>query len=103
MLCWCSSEHAESLFIAAEIKRLVAASGGMLKWQDFAILGQSSCSLFVWATYECYSVRKNAMSRPIEAALQIESIPNRVLKGHKFFERAEVSVKTIYPSQTECG
>lgn len=38
MLCWFHSEHAEALFIAAEIKRVMAASGGMLKWQDFVIL-----------------------------------------------------------------
>jgi len=38
MLCWLDSEHSESLFIAAEIKRLVAASGGMLGWGDFVVL-----------------------------------------------------------------
>jgi DNA helicase-2/ATP-dependent DNA helicase PcrA len=35
-------------------------------------------------------VRFSALSRNVEAALQIEGIPNRVLKGAKFFERAEI-------------
>lgn len=34
----CKNEHDEADFIAIEIKRLVAATGGMLKWNDFAIL-----------------------------------------------------------------
>ena len=38
MLCWVQTDHAEALFISGEIKRLVAASGGMFKWQDFAVL-----------------------------------------------------------------
>ena len=67
------NEHAEAHLIAAEIKRLIAFSGGMLNWNDFAIL-----------------LRFNSMSRLIEAALQKEGIPNRVLAGHRFFERMEV-------------
>ena len=35
-------------------------------------------------------VRFNALSRPIENALQKEGIPCRILGGHKFFERMEV-------------
>ncbi|PIL35658.1 hypothetical protein GSI_02388 [Ganoderma sinense ZZ0214-1] len=66
-------EQVEAGFIAAEIKRLVAFTGGMLTWSDFVVL-----------------LRYNAHSRVIEAALQKESIPNRVLAGHKFFERMEV-------------
>ncbi|KZT33110.1 P-loop containing nucleoside triphosphate hydrolase protein [Sistotremastrum suecicum HHB10207 ss-3] len=66
-------EQTEANFIAKEIKRLVACSGGMLTWKDFAIL-----------------LRFNALSRTLEAALQKESIPNRVLAGHKFFERLEI-------------
>lgn len=38
----------------------------------------------------CYVVRFNALSRLIESALQKEGIPNRILGGHKFFERLEV-------------
>jgi hypothetical protein len=32
------SEYAEAAFIACEIKRLVAHSGGMLHWSDFVVL-----------------------------------------------------------------
>jgi DNA helicase II / ATP-dependent DNA helicase PcrA len=32
------SEHAEAAFIAVEIKRLVAHTGGMLGWGDFVVL-----------------------------------------------------------------
>lgn len=35
------NEHEEADFVAIEIKRLVALSGGMLKWSDFAILRKS--------------------------------------------------------------
>ncbi|PCH42532.1 UvrD-helicase-domain-containing protein [Wolfiporia cocos MD-104 SS10] len=66
-------EQNESAFLASEIKRLVAYSGGMLSWGDFVIL-----------------LRYNSLSRSIESALQKEGIPNRVLNGHKFFERLEV-------------
>ncbi|KAF5327158.1 hypothetical protein D9619_004893 [Psilocybe cf. subviscida] len=67
------SEKEEATFIASEIKRCVANMGGVLKWGDFVIL-----------------LRFNALSRPIEAALQKEGIPCRILGGHKFFERVEV-------------
>ncbi|KDQ15802.1 hypothetical protein BOTBODRAFT_31276 [Botryobasidium botryosum FD-172 SS1] len=68
-----TNEIGEAAFIAREIKRLKAYSGGMLKWGDFAIL-----------------LRFNALSRAIEIALQQESIPNRMLAGHKYFDRREV-------------
>lgn len=41
-------------------------------------------------------VRFSALSRAIEAALQQESVPSRVLGGHKFFERAEVKDVLVY-------
>ncbi|KAI0784570.1 P-loop containing nucleoside triphosphate hydrolase protein [Abortiporus biennis] len=66
-------EKQESLFVATEIKRLIAFTGGMLNYSDFVIL-----------------LRYNALSRVFESALQQEGIPSRVLAGHKFFERAEV-------------
>ncbi|KAF8518460.1 P-loop containing nucleoside triphosphate hydrolase protein [Gautieria morchelliformis] len=68
-----ASEQAEAEFIALEIKRLVAHSGGMLGWKDFVVL-----------------LRYNALSRVTEGALQKEGIPNRVLAGQKFFERLEI-------------
>ena len=36
-------------------------------------------------------VRYNALSRVFESALQKEGIPSRILGGHRFFERLEVS------------
>ncbi|KAI9057301.1 P-loop containing nucleoside triphosphate hydrolase protein [Trametes sanguinea] len=72
-------EHVEAAFIAAEVKRLVAYSGGMLNWGDFVVL-----------------LRFNSHSRGIESALQKEGIPNRVLAGHKFFERMEVKDLLAY-------
>ena len=32
------NEYEEAAFIATEIKRLVAATGGMLQWGDFVVL-----------------------------------------------------------------
>ncbi|KAF9485206.1 P-loop containing nucleoside triphosphate hydrolase protein [Pholiota conissans] len=66
-------EKQEAAFIAFEIKRVVANMGGTLRWGDFVVL-----------------LRFNALSRPIESALQMEGIPCRILGGHKFFERMEV-------------
>ncbi|KAL1707981.1 P-loop containing nucleoside triphosphate hydrolase protein [Schizophyllum commune] len=74
-----SSEQAEAAFIATEIKRVVANMGGVVRWCDFVVL-----------------LRFNALSRPIEAALQKEGIPSRVLAGHKFFERLEIKDLLAY-------
>lgn len=46
--------------------------------------------------HPCYIVRYNALSRALEAALQRESIPNRVLSGVKFFERIEIKDLLAY-------
>ncbi|KAH9838601.1 P-loop containing nucleoside triphosphate hydrolase protein [Rhodofomes roseus] len=73
------NEHQEAEFIASEIKKIVAATGGMLEWGDFVVL-----------------LRFNALSRLIESALQKEGIPNRILGGHKFFERLEVKDLLAY-------
>lgn len=35
-------------------------------------------------------VRYNALSRNIESTLQKDSVPNRIVGGHKFFERMEI-------------
>ena len=72
-------EQVEAGFIAAEIKRLIAFTGGMFTWSDFVVL-----------------LRYSAHSRLIEAALQKEAIPHRVLAGHKFFERMEVRAKMFH-------
>ncbi|AUB27794.1 DNA helicase II/ATP-dependent DNA helicase PcrA [Cryptococcus neoformans] len=69
----------EASFISAEIKRLIAYSGGLLRYDDFAIL-----------------LRYNALSRVIESSLQKDSIPNRIVGGHKFFERMEIKDLLAY-------
>ncbi|EUC56724.1 ATP-dependent DNA helicase [Rhizoctonia solani AG-3 Rhs1AP] len=73
------SAAVEASFLARELRRVVASSGGMIGYGDCAIL-----------------LRFNALSRAIEAALQQESVPSRVLGGHKFFERAEVKDVLVY-------
>ncbi|OBZ72374.1 ATP-dependent DNA helicase PcrA [Grifola frondosa] len=72
-------DQIEVSFIAAEIKRLVAYTGGMLGWGDFVVL-----------------LRYNSLSRGIENALRKEGIPNRVLAGHRFFERMEIKDLLAY-------
>lgn len=52
----------EAGYIAYEIKRTIAHSGGQLEFKDFAIL-----------------LRYNALSRAIEEALQQQSIPCRMI------------------------
>ncbi|EMD33499.1 hypothetical protein CERSUDRAFT_57154, partial [Gelatoporia subvermispora B] len=73
------TEHEEASFIAREIKRLVAYTGGMLDWDDFVIL-----------------LRMNSLSRALESALQREGIPSKMLAGHKFFDRIEVKDLLAY-------
>lgn len=41
-------------------------------------------------------MRYNALSRNIESALQKDSIPNRIVGGHKFFERMEIKDLLAY-------
>lgn len=84
------TEHAEAAFIAVECKRLVAEMGGALNWGDFVVLRELLFSLHNDTCLRTVVVRFNALSRVIESALQREGIPNRVLGGHKFFERLEV-------------
>ncbi|KAI9632622.1 P-loop containing nucleoside triphosphate hydrolase protein [Dioszegia hungarica] len=69
----------EASFIATEIKRMIAYSGDVLNHGDFAIL-----------------LRYNALSRVIESALQKDGIPNRIVGGHKFFDRLEVKDLLAY-------
>ncbi|KIK97773.1 hypothetical protein PAXRUDRAFT_135598 [Paxillus rubicundulus Ve08.2h10] len=67
------TENDEASFLAYEINRMITQTAGMLGYGDFAVL-----------------LRFNALSRTIETALQREGIPNRILGGHKFFERTEI-------------
>ncbi|KAF9507163.1 hypothetical protein BS47DRAFT_1304360 [Hydnum rufescens UP504] len=75
----CEDERAEGIFLAKEIRRLVAYSGGSFGYGDFVVL-----------------LRYNALSRTIETAFQREGIPHRFLGGKKFFERLEVKDLLAY-------
>ncbi|GAA6051585.1 hypothetical protein JCM3770_003484 [Rhodotorula araucariae] len=63
----------EATFIASTIKHLVAHLGGLIGYNDIAVL-----------------LRYGALSRNVEVALQKAGVPSRMVGGHKFFERAEV-------------
>lgn len=73
VLRFCLNATDEANYIANDIKRLVAQTGGQLTLNDFAIL-----------------LRFNALSRVLEAALQKVGLPCRIVGGHRFFERIEV-------------
>lgn len=86
----------EASFIATEIKRLIAYSGGVLNHGDFAILRESRLMTMTRDGSDDPLVRYNALSRVIESALQKDSIPNRIVGGHKFFERMEIKDLLAY-------
>ncbi|SJX61777.1 related to ATP-dependent DNA helicase [Sporisorium reilianum f. sp. reilianum] len=73
------SAQLEAAYIASEVKRLVAHSGGMLDYNDFVIL-----------------LRFNYLSRAIEAELQARGVDSRMMGGHKFFDRMEVKDLLAY-------
>lgn len=62
----------EATFIASTIRHLVAHLGGLVGFNDFAVL-----------------LRYGALSRNVEVALQKAGVPSRMVGGHKFFERTE--------------
>jgi DNA helicase-2/ATP-dependent DNA helicase PcrA len=64
--------QSEANFISSTIRHLVAHLGGLVTYKDFAIL-----------------LRYGALSRSIEVGLQKAGIPNKMVGGHKFFERTE--------------
>jgi ATP-dependent DNA helicase UvrD/PcrA len=96
----CEDERAEGVFLAKEIRRLVAYSGGSFGYGDFVVLCQwshrvSSRTLLrqnLPMRMLAHAVRYNALSRTIETAFQREGIPHRFLGGKKFFERLEVRI-----------
>jgi DNA helicase-2/ATP-dependent DNA helicase PcrA len=74
---------------------LIAYSGGVLNYGDFAILRKLKCCFSEDIGAET-AVRYNALSRVVESALQKDSIPNRIIGGHKFFERMEIKDLLAY-------
>lgn len=74
-----SSSSAESEWIIMEIRRLIVMFGGMLKYNDVAIL-----------------LRSASLSRHIESALGKAGIAYRMIGGHKFYERKEIKILIDY-------
>jgi hypothetical protein len=74
------------------LKWVASFSGEILSYYvSFALILYASLPLPSRVTnFSLFLVRFNALSRAIESAFQKEGIPNRVLGGHKFFERVEV-------------
>lgn len=70
---------AEAMWILSEIKRTSTLTGGLLRWNDYAIL-----------------LRSAALSRHVESALGKAGIPYRMVGGHKFFDRMEVKLILDY-------
>ena len=69
----------EGDWIVQEIKRVIMLFGGMLKYEDIAIL-----------------LRSASLSRHIESALGKAGVSYRMVGGHKFYERKEVKVLIDY-------
>ncbi|ETI29017.1 hypothetical protein G647_01470 [Cladophialophora carrionii CBS 160.54] len=69
----------EALWIASEIKRTMAMTGGLLLHSDFAIL-----------------LRSAYLSLLIERALTTAGIPYRMVGGQRFFDRVEIRVIIDY-------
>ena len=73
------SSAAEGQWVVSELKRAVMMFGGMLKYEDVAIL-----------------LRSASLSRHIESALGKAGIAYRMIGGHKFYERKEIKVLLDY-------
>ncbi|KAL6865797.1 ATP-dependent DNA helicase srs2 [Amphichorda felina] len=74
-----SSSAREGEWIVQEIKRAVMMFGGMLKYEDVAIL-----------------LRSASLSRHVESALGKAGVAYRMIGGHKFYERKEIKVLIDY-------
>jgi len=73
------SSSAEGEWIVAELRRVVMLSGGMLKYQDVAIL-----------------LRSASLSRHVESALGKAGVSYRMIGGHKFYDRKEIKILLDY-------
>ena len=73
------SAAVEAGWIASEIRRAKVLTGGLLTYNDFAIL-----------------LRSASLSRHIESALGKAGIPYRMVGGHRFFDRVEVKIVLDY-------
>lgn len=73
------SSAAEGEWIVSEIRRAIMMSGGMMKYEDVAIL-----------------LRSASLSRHVEAALGKAGVAYRMVGGHKFYERKEIKILLDY-------
>ena len=71
--------ESEANWLVAEIVRVRALTGGMLEYNDFAVL-----------------LRSASLSRLLESALSRAGIPYRMVGGQRFFDRAEVKLLLDY-------
>ncbi|KAF7554390.1 hypothetical protein G7046_g6843 [Stylonectria norvegica] len=73
------SSAAEGEWIVSEVRRAISMFGGMLQYNDVAIL-----------------LRSAALSRHTEAALGKAGVAYRMVGGHKFYDRKEIKVLLDY-------
>ena len=71
--------HEEALWIASEVKRAVAVTGGLIQHNDIAVL-----------------IRSAFLSLLIEKAFTGASIPYRMVGGMRFFDRVEIRLVVDY-------
>lgn len=69
----------EAGWIVSEIQRSRVLTGGLLNFNDYAVLFRSA-----------------SLTRPLESALGKAGIPYRMVGGHKFFDRLEVKLVLDY-------
>ena len=69
----------EALWTVSEMRRVHALTGGLLTWDDFAIL-----------------LRSAMLSRLIEKELGIAGIPYRMVGGQRFYDRVEIKLVLDY-------
>ncbi|KAJ6442079.1 DNA helicase, UvrD/REP type [Purpureocillium lavendulum] len=73
------SSAAEGEWIVTELRRVVMLSGGMIKYEDVAIL-----------------LRSASLSRHVESALGKAGVSYRMIGGHKFYDRKEIKILLDY-------
>ena len=73
------SAQVEAMWLVSEVQRLVTLMGGLLNYNDFAVL-----------------LRSALLSRLIERELGNAGIPYRLVGGHRFFDRVEVKLVLDY-------
>lgn len=73
------SSATEGEWVVQELKRSVMMFGGMLKFEDVAVL-----------------LRSASLSRHIESALGKAGVAYRMIGGHKFYERKEIKILLDY-------